>query len=203
VQLPNGSILISIGDVAGHGVGASITAASIRQSMIGYALTGADPAEILKHANRVTRFQYPETFATAIVGIIDRSCEVLSYASAGHPAPFLAETRDAPARPLDAGGIPLGIADTMETVLHRLPITRDAVLVLYTDGLTEFARDIERAEKTMRSLVRIVPSTTSRSFWRSSEPLIPGCCRSIPRASLRNGASTPAMRKRRERHVTS
>ncbi|HEY1728093.1 MAG TPA: SpoIIE family protein phosphatase [Candidatus Baltobacteraceae bacterium] len=153
VQLPNGSILISIGDVAGHGVGASITAASIRQSMIGYALTGADPAEILKHANRVTRFQYPETFATAIVGIIDRSCEVLSYASAGHPAPFLAETRDAPARPLDAGGIPLGIADTMETVLHRLPITRDAVLVLYTDGLTEFARDIERAEKTMRSVM--------------------------------------------------
>ena len=153
VQLPNGSILISIGDVAGHGVGASVTAASIRQSMIAHALTGADPAEILRHANRVTRFQYPETFATAIVGSIDRDCEFLSYASAGHPAPFLAETREAPARPLEAGGIPLGIADTLETALHRLPIPKDSVLVLYTDGLTEFARDIERAEKTMRSVM--------------------------------------------------
>ena len=153
VQLPNGSILISIGDVAGHGVGASVIAASIRQSMIGYSLTKADPVEILRHANRVARFQYPETFATAIVGIIDPDCTLLSYASAGHPAPFLAETQSAPARELAAGGIPLGISDTLETTLHRVPLKKDAVLVLYTDGLTEFARDIERAEKTMRAMM--------------------------------------------------
>ena len=151
VQLPNGSFLISIGDVAGHGVGASVTAASIRQSMIGYALTNADPAEILRHANQAVRFQYPETFATAIVGIIDPDCKVLSYASAGHPAPFIAETQNVPARELAAGGIPLGISDTLETTLHRAPLNKDAVLVLYTDGLTEFARDIERAEITMRT----------------------------------------------------
>jgi len=150
-ELPNGSILVSIGDVAGHGIDASVTAASIRQSMIGYSLTGADPVEILGHANRVTRFQYPETFATAIVGIIDPDRTSFSYASAGHPAPFLAESRELPARPLLAGGVPLGIADTLQTTLHRVAIKKEAILVLYTDGLTEFARDIERAENTMRA----------------------------------------------------
>jgi len=153
VQLPNGAFLISIGDVAGHGIGASVTASALRQSMLGYSLTSTDPAEILRHANRVARFQYPETFATAIVGIIDRDCTMLSYASAGHPAPFLAETQHVPARELEAGGIPLGIADTLETTLHQLPLKKDAVLVLYTDGLTEFARDIDRAEKTMRAVM--------------------------------------------------
>ena len=153
VRLPDGKMLISIGDVAGHGIGASIIAASIRQAMIGFSLNETDPAEILRHANRVARFQYPETFATAVVGIIESDCTVISYACAGHPAPMLAETNGEPARLLPAGGIPLGVSDTLETVVHRISLSPDSILVLYTDGLVEFGRDIEKAEKTLRASV--------------------------------------------------
>jgi len=54
---------------------------------------------------------------------------------------------------LPAGGIPLGVSDTLETVVHRIPLSPDSILVLYTDGLVEFGRDIEKAEKTLRASV--------------------------------------------------
>ncbi|MDQ2680324.1 MAG: SpoIIE family protein phosphatase, partial [Candidatus Eremiobacteraeota bacterium] len=105
IELPDGRTLLSIGDVTGHGLNASITAGKLRQALLALSLEGDNPATILDKLNRMLRFQEPEVYATAIVGFIDPECTQFIYASAGHPPPLLARTNDEPAVELPFGGL--------------------------------------------------------------------------------------------------
>ncbi|HET7814493.1 MAG TPA: SpoIIE family protein phosphatase [Candidatus Baltobacteraceae bacterium] len=151
VVLPDGRYLISIGDVTGHGLSASVIAGSLRQAILGYALATASPSAILEKANTMLRFQHPEKYATALVGIVDSACSSFVYACAGHPAPLIAHKGSDAAVTLRHGGLPLGVADSLQSQEHTTALSPDDVLVLYTDGLTEFARDIVSAEERLKA----------------------------------------------------
>ena len=155
-RLPDGRFLVSIGDVTGHGLDASVIAGTLRQAITGFALTDSTASEILEQANHILRFQHPEIFATALVGLIDRDCTKLSYACAGHPSPLLAERGDAQARALPHGGLPLGVDDDLHLATSEVALSRDAVLAFYTDGLTEYARDMSTAETRLAAAVGAV-----------------------------------------------
>lgn len=150
-QLPDGRYLISIGDVTGHGIEASIIADRLRQAITDFGFIGEDPATILARVNRVLRFQSPDVYATAVVGFIDRDCEVLTYATAGHPPPLLATSWAMPAEALEYGGLPLGFGDELGLESHSIGIAPGTVLAFYTDGLTEFARDSDAAENGLKN----------------------------------------------------
>ncbi len=76
-------------------------------------------------------------FVTAFAGIVDtRSGEVI-YASAGHNAPFLVRRGGALRQLETEGGPPLGILDAFPFPIDRDRLEPGAVLLLYTDGLTE------------------------------------------------------------------
>lgn len=156
VEMPDGRFLLSIGDVTGHGLDASVIAARLRHAIVDFALENVDPATVLDCANRVIRFQHPDTFATAVVAFIDRDCLTFAYASAGHPPPLLAAKRNEPAVELPIGGLPLGVADDLGAKTHTIPIARDAVIALYTDGITEYARDLASAEEKLRFAVSAI-----------------------------------------------
>ncbi|HZT13902.1 MAG TPA: SpoIIE family protein phosphatase [Candidatus Baltobacteraceae bacterium] len=152
-HLPDGRYLLSIGDVTGHGLEASIIAGRLRYAISDFAVENTDPAFVLQCANRILRFEYPETFATALVGFIDPQSRTFEYSTAGHPPPLLAHPGDSSASELAFGGIPLGLQDVMDLQTHRVEIGRDDVLALYTDGLVEFSRDIAAAERTLQRAV--------------------------------------------------
>jgi PAS domain S-box-containing protein len=159
-HLPDGAYLLSIGDVAGHGMEASIIAGRLRYAISDFALNLRSPADVLECVNRILRFEYPETFATALVAFIDPACSRLEYATAGHQPPILARA-DGSTPLLPLGGMPIGVDDSLDLETHRITIGENDVLVLYTDGLTEFARDWEAAEKNLRTAaVRVVGDTT-------------------------------------------
>jgi PAS domain S-box-containing protein len=163
VELPDGRHLLSIGDVAGHGLQASIIAGRLRQAIVDFALENADPSTVLQCANRILRFQHPDVFATALVAFIDPACTQLTYASAGHQAPLLAQDPAVPALVLPIGGLALGIEDEIQLQPHTVPIRTNAIVAFYTDGITEFARDIASAEKRLRSAVsQLVGSAVAR-----------------------------------------
>ena len=159
-HLPDGRYLISIGDVTGHGLRASIIAGRLRQAITDYAFTNDDPAVILSKANRILRFQHPDVYATAVVGFVDRDCIRFTYASAGHPAPLFATSSTVPAQELPLGGVLLGW-DELDAVSHSIEISPGSVLAFYTDGITEFARDIDSAETALRAAVAEVVGDTS------------------------------------------
>jgi len=156
-ELHDGRLVVSIGDVAGHGLEASVTVGRLRQAIFTLAWHGDDPAAILKHADRILSHQQPGTMVTAIVAELDAAHTTLRYASAGHPPPLLARSKRRPATVLPFGDPPLGIGVDFEMQTHVVPIARDDVLAFYTDGVTDFSRDPIAAEKRLaRGLASLV-----------------------------------------------
>lgn len=155
--MPDGRMIVSVGDVSGHGLEAAVIAAKMREAVAVCALTSAagDPAAVLRCLNTVLRLQYPDVYATAIVTAIDLKAGNMQYACAGHPPPVYASSDREGALRLEYGGFPLGVSEDCDVKTRELTLSGDATLALYTDGLIEFARDIEHAE---RALLRAVDS---------------------------------------------
>ncbi|GAC1530410.1 MAG: hypothetical protein NVS2B8_18460 [Vulcanimicrobiaceae bacterium] len=144
-EVSDDRFVISCGDVAGHGVAASASVGRLRQSILFAALDGGTPAEILQRVNRILRRQ-EATIATCVVAIYDTRTYALAYALAGHPAPVVAVSRGRARKLPHADAPPLGVLDDLVTVTHELTLGPDAVIAFYSDGLTEFDRDLETAE---------------------------------------------------------
>lgn len=152
MHLPDGRMLISIGDVAGHGLEASVLAARLRHAMIDYSLDSENPSEVLESVNRVIRAQYPDRFATAVLGFIDPTFSQLTYACAGHFPPVMAHA-SAAATHLPYSGLPLGVQDTVTSVKHVVGLPPRTVLAFYTDGIVEFENDMPLAEERLKIAV--------------------------------------------------
>jgi PAS domain S-box-containing protein len=161
-ELPGGAIAFSIGDVAGHGLPASLAVGKLRQTIFTLAQRNGDPAEILIEADRILRVQEPGTYVTALVGIVAADGSAIRYATAGHPPPLVAHRGDEPAAEQPTGGPPLGVADDLQLTTHHVGIERDMVFAVYTDGLTEFDRDAIAGEARLRAaLSTLVGDTTA------------------------------------------
>ena len=157
-DLPDGRIVFSIGDVTGHGLEAAVIAARLRQSIFAAAFQTDDPAEILVMADRWMR-SHDDAPATAIVAILSKDLSTLSYAGAGHPPPVIAGP-NTPARSLAYGGLPFGVGMPLASQTHHVTLERDSAVLFYTDGLTEFRRDIDGAESAMlHAMTRLVEDT--------------------------------------------
>jgi len=160
-ELPDGRICFSIGDVAGHGLEASIIVGKLRQVILTLAFSMVDPAAILKELDRILTFQEPGTMATALAGFVDPSLRTITYASAGHPPPLIAVKGGGPAKELPLGGLPLGADLGFTPVSHRIDVEPESVIALYTDGMVEFSRDLQAAENRLRTAVAMLVGDTS------------------------------------------
>jgi serine phosphatase RsbU (regulator of sigma subunit)/integral membrane sensor domain MASE1/anti-sigma regulatory factor (Ser/Thr protein kinase) len=149
MSLPDRRILISIGDVTGHGLTAAVTAGRIRQSIVATAIDVPDPAAILTKVNRLLQLRDTEV-ATALVALVDVDSMTMHFASAGHPPPIIGGP-NLKAHALAYGSLPLGVATSTEYHRQRVAFERDMVVLFYTDGITEFQRNIEAAELALCS----------------------------------------------------
>ncbi len=144
-ELPDKRIAFVVGDVTGHGLDAAVAAARIRRSIFIAAFETRDPAEILSKAEPALADEQ-HVPATAIVAIVSPDLSSMSYASAGHPPLIAASPRAAPYF-LRSGGLPLGIDVAVARETHVQALEPGTVLLFYTDGLTEFNRNIAVAER--------------------------------------------------------
>lgn len=162
-ELPSGNIGFSLGDVAGHGLSASMLVGRLRQAIYTLALLFDDPARILHETNRVLHQQDPGTIVTAIVGFINPDHTQITYANAGHPPMLFATSPYEPAEALATGGLPLGVVDDLALTSQQVAIPSPAVVALYTDGMIEFSRDIMTAESRLRTAVALLVGDTTLS----------------------------------------
>jgi PAS domain-containing protein/anti-sigma regulatory factor (Ser/Thr protein kinase) len=154
-RLPDGRVVISVGDVVGSGLGAAVTMGAVRQVIRGAAQVFPEPAAALDAADRALRAEQPDRIVTAFLGILDPLTRVLSYASAGHPPPLLRRA-DGSLETLAATDLPLGLRNERpEGVNHSVVLSQDALLVLYTDGLTEATRDAVEGERRLREALAL------------------------------------------------
>ena len=134
-DMPDGNVLLAIGDVGGHGLEAAAGMARLRGALAGLAITGAPPDRLLGWLNELVWHVSPEHTASVIAGYFDPLSRVLTWAQAGHPPPVL--VRGAWALALDPpAGILLGAGQGCYE-LQRLQLRTGDQLLLYSDGLVE------------------------------------------------------------------
>jgi PAS domain S-box-containing protein len=151
-DLPDGRMGVSIGDVTGHGLAASLAVGKLRQAIYTLARRLEDPSEVLAEVNVMLRAQEPGTFATALVAFIAPDGSSFAYATAGHPPPIVAHDAKAPAHALPCDGPPLGVLGSLELTTHTFRTASDMLLLFYTDGITEYGRDAVAGEMKLRSV---------------------------------------------------
>lgn len=153
VRLPDGRVVLSIGDVAGSGLDAAVTMGSVRQSIRTAALINPEPVMVLEAVDRIVRGMGDERFVTAFVALLDPVTFELRYAGAGHPPPVL-RGPDGSVTLLDGGDLPLGLRQRETSRSAGLAVEPGSLLIAYTDGLVEFDRDPVSGERALLQAVR-------------------------------------------------
>jgi len=134
-ELPDGNVLIAIGDVGGHGLPAAAGMARLRGALAGLAITGSPPQRLLGWLNDLVHHVDPEHTASVMAGYFDPRSRMPGLGPGEHPPPLL--VRGVEARPLTApAGILLGAGHDgyQEASLFLEP---GDLLLLYSDGLIE------------------------------------------------------------------
>ena len=160
--LADGRIAVSIGDVTGHGLTAAVIMGEVRQSIRASAMVDSAPALVLQRANQLLLLHESASIVTGIFGVIDPKNYTFTYASAGHPPPLVA--LDGAVWALETAGLPLGLRGPDDEISFTTILGPGSLLVLYTDGLIEFSRDLDAGEAALRAAV------SSESLQCGNEP---------------------------------
>ena len=146
----DGVIALSIGDVCGHGKNKYSTMIAVRKAVHDAARRGLDPAQTLIEAHRFLRGYDPGEYATALFGYLHVKRRTLTFANAGHPSPLVSSPDRTAYLEYPDYDLPIGIEDAFGPVLREVRIPEDALLVLYTDGVTERDRTPLQGEAELR-----------------------------------------------------
>ncbi|MFE9426342.1 SpoIIE family protein phosphatase [Kitasatospora sp. NPDC006697] len=149
LALPDGQVLVAVGDVSGHGLPAAAGMAQLRFALRGLAFTGAPPEELLARLNGMLCHQGSRYIATAVCGLLDPATRTLRWARAGHPPPLLLRGGRT-AVPDSPPGLLLGAVPEARYGRAVLRLAPHETLLLYTDGLLE-----RRGEDPGRALERL------------------------------------------------
>jgi PAS domain S-box-containing protein len=148
--LDDGRVAMTVGDVLGSGLGAAVTMGRVRQAMRAVATVAPEPNAMLAVADRTTRAESADMYATAIAGIFDPRTRLFTFASAGHPSPFL-RAPDGTIVELELGGLLLGMRHHDETETASVVVTPGSALLFFTDGLSEATRDVSDGYRRIRA----------------------------------------------------
>jgi serine phosphatase RsbU (regulator of sigma subunit) len=143
LRLEDGRLAVVLGDVTGHGVGATADMAMAKFVFRSLAREHPEPADFLASANDVICSEIgPGKFISMSYVVVDGRSGRVAGASAGHPAPRIV-LPDGSARPLEAHGLVLGIDSGQEYAESQADLPPGSALVLYTDGVVEARRNGE------------------------------------------------------------
>jgi hypothetical protein len=125
--LPNGGLLVVVGDVAGKGLQAAMNVSMLMGAI--RSISNLDPAEILESLNRV--LVGSDSFTTCQAALFKANGELV-LASAGHLPPYLNSQEVAL-----PGGLPLGVLPDVSYEEVRLYLHPGDRLLLLSDGVVE------------------------------------------------------------------
>ncbi len=134
-EAADGPLHLILGDVAGKGVAASLLQAHLHALFRALAPVGQALPELVARANSLfADATSAASYATLVALRLGRGGE-LSFVNAGHPRPLLAGARGV--RPVEGGGLPLGLFAGSAYEARTLRLQPGQTLVLYTDAWTE------------------------------------------------------------------
>ena len=165
LTLPDGRILIALGDVAGKGSPAALLMALLLAMMRTLVDEGFDGAELMARLNvQVAKHAPKSRFVTLFVATLDPLTGELAYVNAGQNPPLVRRANRQYER-LREGGIALGMFDHASYVEGRTLLATGDVIVMYSDGVTE-AENPEGQPFDELGLERVLESS-----WGSAQEL--------------------------------
>jgi serine phosphatase RsbU (regulator of sigma subunit) len=136
--LPDGRLLVSLGDVSGHGIAASVLMTA-SQGYLHAALTQhADLARAVTDLNAFIHPRRPESkFITLWAGVFDPKTMSVSYIDAGHGYAMMEKT-DGTFEALSGGeGVPVGILPDFEYKQSTAKLPAGGRVLIISDGIIE------------------------------------------------------------------
>lgn len=142
-----------LGDVSGKGVAAALLQSHLHALFRALAPAGQSLPDLFKRANELFAEATSSVTYATLAALRLAPDGSLSIANAGHPRPLLADGRGV--RPIEGGGLPLGLFCDSVYTERELRLRPGQTLLLYTDGWTESAREnrefgIGRAAASLR-----------------------------------------------------
>jgi len=137
LPLPDGRVVVAVGDVAGKGSPAALLMALLLAMLRTLVDEGLEPADLVTRLNvQVSRHAPGTRFITLLYAIFDPKTGVLTYVNAGHMPPLLLRN-DGTCTRLTEGGIALGMFDHSTYTTGQVTIECDELVAIYSDGITE------------------------------------------------------------------
>jgi sigma-B regulation protein RsbU (phosphoserine phosphatase) len=139
IPLGNGQVALTLGDVSGKGIAASLYMAVVRTAIRMALRYGQTPREVLVEVNsRVHEDLKDSSFITCFLGVYDATTGRFTYASAGQNLGVLVQ--DGRLTDLAGRGLPLGLDPTAFAAAlecHELQLRQGDRIALFTDGVIE------------------------------------------------------------------
>jgi len=137
LPLPDGRVVVAVGDVAGKGSPAALLMALLLAMLRTLVDEGLEPAPLVTRLNvQVTRHAPGTRFITLLYAVFDPRTGVLTYVNAGHMPPMLMRSDGTSAR-LTEGGIALGMFGHSTYTTGQVTIECEDIVAIYSDGITE------------------------------------------------------------------
>lgn len=136
--LPDGRVVLVLGDVSGKGLGAALLMSNILASLRTlYYTSGYELHHALQQtSNQLYAFSDPADFATMFIGLLDPKSHLLTFVNAGHNPPYYM-ANDGTVRQLDAGGTMIGIMPGGMWRVDQVSLQPGDLIIVYSDGVTE------------------------------------------------------------------
>jgi sigma-B regulation protein RsbU (phosphoserine phosphatase) len=143
-DLEEGVLGLAVGDVSGKGVPAALYGAFASGTVRARAFERLSPSALLYRVNRTLRRRGVEgLYCTLAYAVFDFRGSRVRLANSGLPYPVRYDSESGRALVVEAAGVPLGALDGSTYEEHELPLRAGDVLVFYSDGVTEAAREGE------------------------------------------------------------
>jgi serine phosphatase RsbU (regulator of sigma subunit) len=135
-DIENDGLGFAVGDVSGKGIPAAMLMATLQAAFLAAIRVDASLADVCAHVNNfIVERTSPERYATFFAGQLAKD-GTLTYVNAGHnPALLILENGET--TELFGGGMPLGLFPAREYEIQTVQVPDGAVIVTYSDGVTE------------------------------------------------------------------
>jgi len=139
IEIPEGGLFFTVGDVAGKGIGAAVLMASIQASIRSQVV--APPTRMTDLMARfniaVESFSRSERYSTLFCGRFDPTFRELTYVNAGQVEPMLYRAATGKVERLTTGGPPVGLLSFAEYTEEIMIMSPGDILLIYSDGISE------------------------------------------------------------------
>jgi len=166
-------VLVSVGDVSGHGVLAARTMAKMRHAARAFACEDPDPASVVTRLDNFFRhLRRGDEIVTVLVGLLDTERHTLELFSAGHVPPLVLRDDSSAFLDLDVRP-PLGVVPERAARTSEVALGVGTTVLLYTDGLVE--RRGEPLDDGMERLARSARAALSDDVVTTRDAVIASC----------------------------